>query len=378
MDKNKLIIFFERSFLSNLLSDKEVTDISYNGREFYYLHNLKGRLKADIDIDEREVRDFVRQLANMSQKQFSYQSPYLDISFGKYRFNAIHYSIGRYENDNAITFSIRIASSFIHIKDDGKFFPKEVGRLIDIIVASHKSIVIGGLTGSAKTEVQKYLLTRMEKSTRVIVIDNVLELDIHNIVPKLDLSIWQADERNPNTSIQFLVKNALRSNPDWLIVAESRGSEMIEVLNSALTGHPIITTIHSLDAYSMPVRMTRMVLMNEKKMSYDDVFFDICYNFNFYFYLKRIITDDGMVHRYLDTILYIDRSNNKNIIYQRKDDKDHFGLLDDEILSSLKYSNDDYLFLSTFTKMKYLFQSLKYLSFNISNRIEMKEGDHCA
>ena len=78
--------------------------------------------------------------------------------------------------------------------------------------------------------------------------------------------------------------NCLRSNPDWLIVAEARGEEMLEVLNSSLTGHPIITTIHALDIYNMPNRMARMIMMNPQKLRFDDVYRDISHNLRFYIY----------------------------------------------------------------------------------------------
>ena len=90
----------------------------------------------------------------------------------------------------------------------------------------------------------------MRANSRVIVIDNVLELDQMNLQNQLDLNVWQVDENRQQSSIQQLVKTALRSNPDRLIVAES-WRRMLDVLNSALTGHPIITTIHAFDITSM-------------------------------------------------------------------------------------------------------------------------------
>ena len=93
------------------------------------------------------------------------------------------------------------------------------------------SIVIGGVTGTGKTEFQKYLISSLDSKTRVIIIDNVLELDSIGAFSHLDLNIWQSDDKNGSSNIQNLVKNALRNNPDWIIVAESRGSEMIEILN---------------------------------------------------------------------------------------------------------------------------------------------------
>ena len=80
----RLLDFIENSFMSSLLKDPEVTDVSYNGVSFFYVHNEKGRLKADIKATTEEVIDFIRQVANLSERQFSYTIPTLDVSIGKY------------------------------------------------------------------------------------------------------------------------------------------------------------------------------------------------------------------------------------------------------------------------------------------------------
>ena len=177
MDVKKLTDYLESSFLKDLLSLDSVTDISYNGDNIYYIDNRYGRLKRDVEVEPQLVKDFIRQIANLSEKQFSYQSPELDVSFGKYRLSALHQSICRKNNVECVCFSIRIASSKLRIEENEQFFPREVIELLDVLIDSNVSIVIGGLTGSGKTELQKYLITRMRENTRTIVIDNILELD---------------------------------------------------------------------------------------------------------------------------------------------------------------------------------------------------------
>ena len=89
---------------------------------------------------------------------------------------------------------------------------------------------------------------------------------------------------------------------------------MIEILNSAMTGHPIITTIHSYDAKSIPNRMSRMVMMNDKKMDYKDVYYDICHHFPICVYLDRKIKK-GKVIRYIKEIMEISPNGDSNTIY---------------------------------------------------------------
>lgn len=346
MDIDKTILFFEGSFLRPLLVNQNITDISYNGNDIYYVDNDYGRLKSKIKITRQEAKDFIRQIANLSEKQFSYQCPELDVSFGKYRFDAIHQSICRKGNQESVCFAVRIASSTLKFEQDNSL-DNSVKELLDVLIKSNVSIVIGGLTGSGKTELQKYLISRMIENTRVIIIDNILELD--QFVPKqdLDLNIWQVDEKRESASIQNLVRSALRSNPDWLIVAESRGREMLDVLNSSLTGHPIITTIHAFDMNSMPIRMARMVMMSDQKTSFSDIYNDISYHMRFYIYLKRKYHTNGMVQRYISSIGYL-KGKSMEEIYGSDGEKVVTNLLSKEAIELLDLSTVSDRFKATF------------------------------
>lgn len=346
MDVKKTISFFEESFLKDLLTNDKVTDISYNGQDVYYVHNDYGRVKSDIALDKATAKDFIRQIANLSEKQFSYSSPELDVSFGKYRFNALHQSICRKNNEESVCFSIRIASSFLRFKESDSL-SEEIKELLQVLIDSNVSIVIGGQTGSGKTELQKYLISSMKEYTRTIVIDNILELDQLKLDKDLDLNIWQVDEKRESASIQNLVRNALRSNPDWLIVAESRGKEMLDVLNSSLTGHPIITTLHAFDINSMPIRMTRMVMMNEQKSSFNDIYSDISYHMRFYIYLKRKYQNNGVVLRYISSIGYLKGRTMEEIYGSDGKDK-RISTLSNEAVRLLDISQASPRFVETF------------------------------
>ena len=347
MDTIKTIDYLEQSFLKSLLSNSKITDISYNGQDIYYVDNDFGRLKSEVVVDKQTAKDFVRQIANLSEKQFSFQNPKLDVSFGRYRFNAVHQSISRKNNEECICFSIRIASSVLRFSQKNAL-DNDIKELLDVLVFSNVSIVIGGLTGSGKTELQKYLVSRMKENTRVIVIDNILELD--QFVPEqdLDLNVWQVDEKRDEASIQNLVKNALRSNPDWLIVAESRGKEMLEVMNSALTGHPIITTIHAFDLASMPTRITRMVMMGDERTSFSDIFSDISYHMRFYIFMKRKYRHKGMVQRFISSIGYLN-GNSMEEIYGSDGESRTITLLSEGARKMLDLSRSSERFIARFT-----------------------------
>ena len=310
MDNNdtikRLVDFIENSFLKVLLFEDTVTDISYNGSEIFYQHNIVGRQKSDIKVTDVEVYDFLRHVANLGEKHFSYSEPILDISFGRYRLNAVHYSLGRVQNDKTTTFSLRIASNKPRIDFDGSFMPRIVAKILQALIQGGQSIVIGGQTGSGKTELQKFLLRQIPNNKRIIVIDNVQELTYMNENSSIDITSWQVNEYIPHGSFQELIRNSLRSHPDWLIVAESRGKEMIEILNAAMTGHPVITTIHAKSAKTMINRMVRMILMNGSDSTYDEILEDVGEHFRYYVFLNKIISEEGHIIRFLETIVEYD------------------------------------------------------------------------
>ena len=192
----RLLNFLENSFLSPLLLDPEITDVSYNGVSFFYVHNEKGRLKSSIKVSSEEVINFIRQIANLSERQFSYTIPTIDVSIGKYRLNAVHTSIVRVENDKSCSFSLRIASKESRIVPNSEFISEECENFLINCLNNEESLVIAGPTGSGKTELQKYLLSKLKKNSRVIVIDNIQELENLRQFEDLDLTSWQISLNN--------------------------------------------------------------------------------------------------------------------------------------------------------------------------------------
>ena len=314
----KLINFIETSFLKELIFQQGVTDISFNGQHIFYLHNTEGRKKSSIEVTNSQVIDFLRQIANFSEKQFSVSTPTLDISVGRYRINAVYTSIVRLNNEKVCSFAMRIGSTESRITNDLDFIDKKCRKYLFETLEKEKSIVIAGPTGSGKTELQKFLLLNLKDFTRVIVIDNVEELENIRINDNIDLTSWQISDSNPNASIQELVRNALRSNPDWIVVAESRGKEMNEVLNSVMTGHPIITTLHARRIEDVPLRICRMVEMSNVNQKHDDILDDVQNNLRIYVFLNRKYKNDGGVERYIESIGEIQDDHTMKIIYRRK------------------------------------------------------------
>lgn len=314
----RLISYIETSFLKPLLEIETITDISYNGVSMFYMDNVLGRRKYKETISPEQAIDFVRQIANLSERQFSYTTPTLDFSISRYRINAQHSSIVRVKDEKSVSFAIRIASNKNRIEDDSHFMDKEARKILLEAIAKKKSIVIAGATGSGKTELQKYLISHLEDYTRVIIIDNVQELDYVRFNENLDVTSWQISPTIPQGNAQELIRNALRNNPDWIVVAESRGKEMADALNAVMSGHPIITTLHARNVESIPHRILRLVQSGNKDEKAEDILADIYEHLDYYVYLERVISKNKKVERYVSKIAMVDQNKQLKIIYERR------------------------------------------------------------
>ncbi len=307
---NKAIDYIESSFLKDLLINQNITDISFNGESIFYVDNEKGRKKSDIVISNEAANDFVRQIANFTEKQFSFIEPILDVSFGRYRLNAVHQSIGRFNNEKVINFSIRIASLNNHILSDKNFMNDDMRSYLNDLISNKKSIMIAGETGSGKTELQKYLLTSLKDNSRIILIDNLEELENIRINQNIDLNSWQVGKSN-SKSFEDLIANALRCNPDWLIVSEARGKEMSSMLTSVMSGHPLISTIHAYNIDEIPNRICRLIMQENINQKYEDIFTDVVSHISNYIFVKKFIDKEGRVIRYISDISSYNKEKRK-------------------------------------------------------------------
>ncbi len=275
--------FLENSLLQPLLTQAAITDISFNGERLYYQSSYQGRQLADVMMTVPQAYQFIKQLANYMNVPFTYLDPIVDMSIDRYRIFAVGQAIGRKAYLPTLTFSIRIhpPSGMIH----RWFIPPDSGweRLFIKLIQKGYSLVIAGKTGVGKTQFQKELLTLMTPHQRLIIIDNILELDGLRI-PHLDLTIWQVTQM---AMMGKLIEAALRSNPDWLLIAEARGEEFKEVLRSVKTGHPIITTLHSHQLSSIYERMVSMLLIHEQASMMERFETDVIHAFPVLILLER-------------------------------------------------------------------------------------------
>ena len=306
-------------FISELLQDPYVTDISYNGNEIYYLHNKKGRCRFDSDVTSDEVYSFLRQISNLCDSSFSLSQPILDVSFLNYRLNAVYKNICRKKGEKVLTFCLRKFNlDKIMIDENSDFTTKNILKFLKLAIKNKFSILIAGPTSSGKTELQKYLINNLTNNERVIVIDTINELDI-NYNENVDITCLLTDIKQ-NIDLKDLVKLSLRFCPDYVVLAEARGAEFEDVLTSSLSGISTITTIHAKSVDTIIERAINLVQINNKNLNYETIIDSILMHFDLFIYVEKKITEEGEIKRKLIDMKMIKNGHLIDLIDEKTDD----------------------------------------------------------
>ena len=291
-------------FIHELLEDPYITDISYNGKEIFYLDNRKGRCKFKCDITNDEIYAFLRQISNLCDSSFSLSQPILDVSFLNYRLNAVYKNLCRKKGEKVLTFCLRKFNlNKIMISEKSDFTTSKILKFLGFAVKSKMSILIAGATSSGKTELQKYLINKLNNHERVVIIDTINELDI-KYNENVDITCLITDLKQ-NIDLKDLVKLSLRFNPDYVVLAEARGAEFEDVLTSSLSGISTITTIHAKSVDTIIERAINLVQINNKNLNYETIKNTILMHFDILIYVEKVIQFDGSIKRRLTSLKFI-------------------------------------------------------------------------
>ena len=122
-----------------------------------------------------------------------------------------------------------------------------------LIHRPHGLILVTGPTGSGKTTTLYGALQELnEVGKKIITVEDPVEYRLHRVNqvqvnPKIDLSFAR------------ILRSALRQDPDILLVGEIRDTETAEIaLRAAMTGHMVLSTLHTNDAVSSAMRLVDM------------------------------------------------------------------------------------------------------------------------
>ncbi|MEX1199130.1 MAG: GspE/PulE family protein [Pseudohongiellaceae bacterium] len=122
-----------------------------------------------------------------------------------------------------------------------------------LIHLPHGLVLVTGPTGSGKTTTLYGALQELnDVGKKIITVEDPVEYRLHRI---------NQVQVNPKINLSFarVLRSALRQDPDILLVGEIRDQETAEIaLRSAMTGHLVLSTLHTNDAVSSAMRLVDM------------------------------------------------------------------------------------------------------------------------
>ena len=117
----------------------------------------------------------------------------------------------------------------------------------------HGMILVTGPTGSGKTTTLYGALSELNQSSNKII---TVEDPVEYRLPRVNQV-----QVNPKIGLTFssVLRSTLRQDPDILLVGEMRDNETVEIgLRGAITGHLVLTTLHTNDAVTSALRLIDM------------------------------------------------------------------------------------------------------------------------
>jgi len=204
----------------------------------YVLAPLVSRIKimADMNIAERRIPQDGRIHIRMAKKDYDLRVSSIPTQYGE-----------------KIVMRILDKSSVLLGLDKLGLYAHTQALITDLCAQPNGMVISCGPTGSGKTTTQYSIMN----------IINSVEKNIITIEDPVEYQLPGLNQVHVNRKAGLTFSNALRSflrqDPDIIMVGEVRDLETAEIaVQSALTGHLVLTTLHTNDA---PSAVTRLVDM---------------------------------------------------------------------------------------------------------------------
>ncbi len=254
--------------LEPLLKDPTVNDILVNShRQVFVERSGKLQLTDTVFKDEKHLLRVIDKIVSAVGRRVDESNPYVDARLPDgSRFNAL---VPPCAVDGPLVSIRKFSKDKLSIDELINFgaFTEEMAAYLQAAVSTRLNIIVSGGTGSGKTTTLNALSSFIDNSERIVTIEDTAELQLQQV------HIGRMESRPPNVegrgevTQRDLLRNALRMRPDRIIVGETRGDEVIDMLQAMNTGHDgSMTTIHANSARDAVSRLENMIAMTGVEM----------------------------------------------------------------------------------------------------------------
>ncbi|HEY8546505.1 MAG TPA: ATPase, T2SS/T4P/T4SS family [Acidimicrobiales bacterium] len=264
--------------LQPLLDDPEVRDIHVSGHDRVWLtlrdgRKVRGPAVADSDTDLVELVATAARRIGRSERRWDYANPALNLQLPSGdRLHALMAVSGR------PTVTIRRHDFRIHRLDQLVDLGMCDGPLADFLAAAvrgHRNLMVAGGTGTGKTTTLRCLINEIDQSERLVTVEDSLEIGLEHFEDlHPDYETLEARPANTEGAGEFtlaqLVHEALRMDPQRVIVGEVRGAEVLPMLLAMSQGNEgSMCTIHADSSRGVFSRLAMYAAMTRERLEPD-------------------------------------------------------------------------------------------------------------
>jgi general secretion pathway protein E len=132
--------------------------------------------------------------------------------------------------------------------DSMGFEQDNLARFNELLARPHGILLVTGPTGSGKTTTLYAALSKIDSdANKIITVEDPVEYQLEGINPQINLTFASA------------LRSILRQDPDIIMIGEMRDGETAQIaVQSALTGHLVLSTLHTNTAAGAVIRMQDM------------------------------------------------------------------------------------------------------------------------
>ena len=248
--------------LETLLRREGVTDVLVNGPDRVFVDCGAGLELTGVTFpDDGAVRRLAQRLASTAGRRLDDATPYVDLRLRDgTRFHAVLAPLA----SPGTVLSLRVPRDRVFDLDElvacGTICA-EGAELLRRIVDRRLAFLVTGGTGSGKTTLLSALLSLVDPSQRVVIVEDASELrPDHPHVVGLEARPANVEGAGA-VPLQVLVRQALRMRPDRLVVGEVRGAEISDLLTAMNTGHEGgCGTLHANSCADVPARVEALAM----------------------------------------------------------------------------------------------------------------------